>query len=153
MLWKMKCPIALQRLIFFIQKAGTARNHDKFNHVDGKKKQKHSMAVMKQKPNASQAVDYGRWWLAANDWTEAGDPYERVRERIEDAGNRSPISDLEHQLSRTARSSQKLSHKPKSIHRLVCGLQNICDRRLLCHWGKDNNWDKDWSHWERILIL
>jgi hypothetical protein len=38
----------------------------------------------------------------------------------------------QYQLTQTPQSSQRLSHKPKSIHELVRGPWHLCSRGLLC---------------------
>ena len=47
-------------------------------------------------------------------------------------GMATPLEDQQYQITWTSGSSQRLSHKPKSIHRLVLGPQSICSRELLC---------------------
>jgi hypothetical protein len=62
-----------------------------------------------------------------------GHPHEELGEGSKALEVRAtPQEDQQCQPTRTHESSQRLSHQPKSIHRLVQGHQHICSRRLPC---------------------
>ena len=74
-----------------------------------------------------------RWMLAANHWTEHGDPNRGVRRRAEGAeGVCNPIGRTTISIKETPpnppQSSKELTHQPKSTHGRTHGCSSICSR-------------------------